>query len=203
VRVAVYGFDNKLYRFCRPASDYDTISNAFTSLQHPAGAGEPIPYILPSSWNLKRGGTWIYASVLQTAREMAIERNNATRILLVVSDGLDTTTLNERSILELLRERDVTVYPIALGHKPGPDELKVLQYASLGELTGGRSFDVQKLDRAVMAQILQGLVGTLRTEYIIGFSPEASGNPTRHTLEVRLRDKALGKVIGGKRSVSH
>jgi hypothetical protein len=83
-----------------------------------------------------------------------------------------------------------------------PIEFKTVQ-ASLGELTGGRSYDVQKLDRAVMAQILQGLVGTLRTEYIIGFSPEMSGNPTRHTLEVRLRDKALGKVIGGKRSVSH
>jgi hypothetical protein len=54
-----------------------------------------------------------------------------------------------------------------------------------------------------MKQILEGLVGSLRTEYIIGFSPEPSPTPGKHKLEVRLRDKQLGAIVGGTRAVTH
>jgi hypothetical protein len=68
VRIAIYGFDNKLYRYCGPTSDIDSLSKAFVSLQVVNGPRQEVGYILPDNGSMKPGGTWIYASVLQTSR---------------------------------------------------------------------------------------------------------------------------------------
>jgi hypothetical protein len=47
------------------------------------------------------------------------------------------------------------------------------------------------------------MVAQVRTEYVVGFAPEASGAPRRHKLEIRLREKDAGKVMGGTRTVVH
>jgi hypothetical protein len=111
--------------------------------------------------------------------------------------------VTSRAIAEIIRERQIAVYPVALGHRSVPpgEELHVLEYARLGKLTGGRSYDPEFVDRTIMKQILQGLVWSVRTEYIVGFSPESPGTPRRHKLEVRLRDKSLGQVVDGKRTL--
>jgi VWFA-related protein len=205
VRIGVYGFDNKLYRYCAPTSDIATLSKAFTALDKVVGPREEIPYRLPNSRKLAPGGTWIYASVLEASREAALTPGHATRLMLVYSDGLDTTSLRADQIAELLRERDIAIYPVALGHRqlPEREELRVLQFASLGELTGGRSYDPDVVNNLVMRQILEGLVGSLRTEYVIGFAPDVAPVPAKHKLEVRLRDKQLGQIVGGTRTTTH
>jgi VWFA-related protein len=203
VRIAIYGFDNKLFRYCDPTSDIDSLSKAFLSLQIVNGPRQEIAYVLPGNKHLTPHGTSIYASVLQTSREMSRTRDNSTWLMLTFSDGLDTTRMHAKDIAEVIRERQITVYPVALGHRrvPPNDEFHVLEYARLGELTGGRSYDVEFMDRTVMKQILEGLVWSVRTEYIVGFSPECSNTPGRPELEVRLRDRSLGQVVGGKRTL--
>jgi len=37
----------------------------------------------------------------------------------------------------------------------------------------------------------------------VGFSATASTAPRKHKLEIRLREKVLGKVSGGTRTVVH
>jgi hypothetical protein len=110
---------------------------------------------------------------------MAASLGNATRLMLVYSDGLDTTAMEAEGIVDLLRERQIAVYPVALGHRAlagwhgfgGEDlNLRILEFARLGELTGGRSYDPESVNRSVMKQILASLVGSIRTEYIIGLS---------------------------------
>ena len=212
VSLALYGFDNKLYRYSSLTRDPKVLSDAFTALARRNGPRQEIPIVLPGNHKQTTGGTWIYASVLQASREMTVSRQNATRLMLVYSDGLDTTTLDADRIVDLLRERQVAVYPVALGHRAlagwhgtGNEKLeyRVLEFASLGELTGGRSYDPETVNRTVMTQILSSLVREAHTEYVIGFSPEPSGKPAKHKLEVRVNDKHLGEIVGGTRTIIH
>jgi hypothetical protein len=47
------------------------------------------------------------------------------------------------------------------------------------------------------------MVAQVRTEYVVGFVPETSDAPRKHRLEIRLREKGAGKVMGGTRTVMH
>jgi hypothetical protein len=69
VSLAIYGFDNKLYRYCSPTSAPELLSNAFTALAMRKGPRQEIPYVLPGNRKLTPGGTWIYASILQAPRD--------------------------------------------------------------------------------------------------------------------------------------
>jgi len=82
-------------------------------------------------------------------------------------------------------------------------EREILTFASLAELTGGRSYGPPQITLTVMRQVLGGPVGVLRTEYTVGFVPETSAAPRKHQLEVRWRDKEMGRVIGGSRTLVH
>jgi VWFA-related protein len=205
VSIAVYGFDNKLYRYSAPTNNVPVLNSAFNALAKMSGPREEIAYHLPNNRKLHPGGTWIYASILEASRAAAATPGNVTRLMLVYSDGLDDTAMHPEEIADLIREREIAVYPVALGHRrlAEREEYRVLEFARLGELTGGRSYDPDVVNHFVMKQILEGLVGSLRTEYIIGFSPEPSPTPGKHKLEVRLRDKQLGAIVGGTRAVTH
>lgn len=205
VSISVYGFDNHLFRYCRPTRNLAELNAAFESVSHINGPRESIEYHLSAGRKLTPGGTWIYASILETSREAAASRGNSTRLMVVYSDGLDTTTMHAEQIAGPVREREIAIYPVALGHRTMSEskELQVLEFARLGELTGGRSYDPDVVNRSVMKQILEGLVGSIRTEYVVGFTPGPSATPRKHTIEVRLRDKKLGQIVGGTRAVTH
>jgi hypothetical protein len=47
------------------------------------------------------------------------------------------------------------------------------------------------------------MVALVRTEYVVGFASETSDAPRKHKLEIRLRGKSAGKVMGGTRTVVH
>ncbi len=233
VTLAVYGFTSKLDRYCAPTRDRDALQRAFQALAT-RGKHQSIPAPLPPKRKANTGGgTWIYAAVAQAAREAAATPGDATRLILVFSDGFDTTNCHPEDAADVARELGIAVYPVALGHwklaermrneqqrlaarstrepaltstaldRMESQEREIINFASLGELTGGRSYDPREITRNVMRQVLGGVVGSIRTEYSIGFAPELSDKPHRHKLEVRLRDKQFGQVTGGARTIMH
>jgi hypothetical protein len=78
---------------------------------------------------------------------------------------------------------------------------RVREFASLAALTGGRSFDPPDVSLGTVRTILAMLTATVVAEYVVGFVPVVSGGaPRAHKLEIRLRSKESGSVIGGKRT---
>lgn len=233
VRVAIYGFNAKLRRYCPPSRDFDALRNAFDRLgERRAAAAVNVPIELPPRRKAdERGGTWIYESVIGAARDTAAQSGNATRMIVVFSDGFGSTSAVPEDAALLCEELGIAVYPVVLGHwklgeriraqnereanrRPGSQpsaaadrldaqESEVQQFASLGRLTGGGAFDPPAIGSGVLRQIVAGLAARVQTEYVVGFTPETGGAPRKHKVEVRLRDKSMGQIVGGKRSVIH
>jgi len=195
----------------------------------PKPKGELIQLRLPAKRHADpRGGTWLYEAIAAATELAAASPRESTRMVLVFSDGLPTTNCNATDGAAPAIEHGVAIYPVVLGHaaltqkiqeataklQPGQftsntlsnlehQQLEVLEFSRLADLTGGRSFDPPEITLSVMRNVLAGLVAQIRTEYVVGFSPPLSATPATHKLEVRLRDKSLGKVLGGTRSVVH
>jgi len=233
VRVAVYGFAAKLRRFSPPSRDYDALREALDRIgERRPGRAVNVPIELPPKRKSDpRGGTWIYEAVIGAARDAAAQAGNATRMIVVFSDGFATTNSTPEDAASVCEELGITVYPVVLGHwklgekiraqnereanrRPGSipsaatdrlneQESEIQQFAGLGRLTGGGAFDPPAMGPGVLRQIVAGLAARVQTEYVLGFTPESSGTPRRHKLEVRLRDKSLGQIVGGKRQVVH
>jgi hypothetical protein len=80
------------------------------------------------------------------------------------------------------------------------EEAQASLFVDLGEATGGRSFDPPELDPSAARDIIGFLAGEVRTEYIIGFSPETGSSPGPHKIEIHLLGNNRGaKIIGGSR----
>jgi VWFA-related protein len=210
VGVAVYAFGAKLKRFCRPTRDPATLRAA-----------------LQSAYEFEHGGTRLYEAVMMTARDAAAGAANAARLLIVFSDGQPTTDTKPEDAARVARLLGIPVFPVVLGHERvarqaqgnGTDarkppslgrlramdrEREMLDFARLGEMTGGRSFDPPLVNNAAARQILQALATHVQAEYVAGFYlPAASTKPAQHKVEVVLLRKDAGKLYGGSRAVVH
>jgi hypothetical protein len=238
-RLGVYGFGGNLLRFCRPTRDMEVLKSAFSRVLNFRSGSRPRPDVIRLSLPPKRksnfqGGTWIFESVLAGAREAAAFPGDATRMIIVFSDGFPTTTTRPEDVTPAIREMGIPVYPVVLGHRKLVEQIKQVQesgynrqgvlndgardrlgrlqmqeqeiqeFARLGELTGGRSIDPMWVNLEIMRRILGGMVAQVQCEYIAGFAPGAgTGKPTPHKIEVRLRDKKFGKLMGGTRTILH
>jgi len=179
-------------------------------------------------------GTWLYESIIGAARDASSGPGNVTRILLVFSDGFPTTKMRAEKSADAAKELGIPIYPVVLGHYRISDQIRnVLQrgtdrhgtytdqardrlnmlkdkeeqmneFAGLGEMTGGRSFDPPTINLNAVRQILSIMVAQVQCEYVVGFNPGAqAGQPGRHKLEIKLRSKDLGKVVGGVRTLEY
>ena len=229
VRIAVYGFGTEMKRYCGPSRDYAQLQAAFAALGTHGGKGERIELHLPTKRQAQPGGgTWLYEAVAAVSSEAAATPGDTTRMVLVFSDGFPTTNSRPEDAAGLDRELGIPVYPVVLGHQKlmqrmgevqakqapsGPSsrslsyltakQNEIADFASLGELTGGRSFDPPEINLSVMRSIVGTMVALIRTEYVVGFVPETSDAPRKHKLEIRLGEKNAGKVMGGTRTVVH
>jgi VWFA-related protein len=231
VRIAVYGFGDRLHRFCAPTRDFAVLKSALAALERKRPPEETIALRLPPRRRVLDGSTWLFESVIAGAGRAAAVPANGTRMLVVFSDGLGNTTSTAEDAAGVCRDLGIPVYPVVLGHAQLVEEarlavqqaaagrseaarqnyrLKQLQnqetrmeeFAQLGSLTGGRSFSPPEITLNVMRQILAGMVAQVRTEYVVGFVPEPDAGAARsRKLEIRLRSKDAGSVLGGTRTV--
>jgi VWFA-related protein len=229
-RLAVYGFTDKLRRFCPPTRDFEALRIALDALgtRKPVGA-VTIPLELPPKRKAdENGASWIYEAVMGAARDLAAQPGNATRLVVIFSDGLSSTTSAPEDAARVCEDLGIPVYPILLGHwklgekiraaqanqRPGRElsaaarrlnstEEEMQEFASLGRLTGGGAFDPPAMGSGVLKQIVSGLAARVGSAYVVGFTPTSDGPPKRHRIEVRLKQKSLGQVVGGKRVITH
>jgi VWFA-related protein len=218
VRLAVYSFTSNLRRQSRPTRAPAELAAALRRVldSRSSPQAESIPLRLPPG---RKGseGTWLFEAIMATAREAAAEPGQATRMLVVFSDGFPTTNTPPEDAAAVLSELGIPLYPVVLGHAsigalkasgrlgwPQMAEMFMADFAGLAERTGGRSFDPPVIDVAVVRQILAAMAGQVLCEYVVGFQTEqSSGAPRPHRIQVKLRSKDLGTLQGGFRTVTH
>lgn len=179
-----------------------------------------------------RSGTQLYEAVIQTVRDMADGPPNHSRIIVVFSDGFGTTNARPEDAWKVANQAGVTVHPVILGHEKIVERLKQAQqavhaqggqnpaardrlfriqaqeqdiqdFASLAERTGGRAFDPPIFNDSTVKRILEALVGYVRTEYVVGYTPKSTSSKRPRKVQVRLKNKSLGKLTGGVRTVTY
>lgn len=210
VKISVYAFGNRVKRLCEPTNDVAKLKQAFDMV-----------------YKMNLGGTRIYESIMETARlASAGSATDVTRLMLILSDGFATTNTPPRNAVQVANAYGISLYPMVLGHekivkqlqaenqrsnngqprnsRAMGKEMEIQDFAMLGELTGGRSFDPPMANSMIMRSILKSMAGQIVCQYTAGYNPGApSATPQKHKVTVRLRNKGLGKLLGGTRLVTH
>ena len=77
------------------------------------------------------------------------------------------------------------------------------RFGSLGPLTGGGSLYPSRLDAETVNHILNIIRDEGLSQYVVAFAPPSSGRQRKHRLEIRLKSKSTGKLIGGQRTAAY
>ena len=220
VSISIYGFARKLTRFTGPTNNVDKLERA-----------------LELAYAAEDSHTRIYESIVETARDVSKRGGNATRMMVVFSDGFSTSDFESEWALRAANHFGIPIYPVVLGHqqiverarrrnastarraargrptfrsaspsqsRSNEQELCQKEVADLGALTGGRSYDLKNQNTAAIRSILNSLAALAQTEYVVGYYPSRLGDePTARQVEVRLKDKSIGKLYGGRRVIVH
>jgi Ca-activated chloride channel homolog len=108
------------------------------------------------------GTTPLYDATL--AALDAIQAGKGRRALVLLSDGTDRySDTTAAMLLEQARQRDVLIYPVAVGPTRPP------VFAELATATGGRSFFVP--DPKDLARTVTAIAHELRAQYLLGYVP--------------------------------
>jgi VWFA-related protein len=179
VSVAIYGFSEELVRLTQPTRDGRLLAKAMTA-----------------ALGVRRGSTPLFGYMAQTVREAAATKGNATRMLVVFSDGLSSSPGDEQRSVEASRvaqQLGVAIYPVLItatipsrptaptplrSNRPalatpatvGADSLR--RYSSLAS-TGGHAFhEVSNQD--ILPRILSTIAKEIRYDYVAGYYSSAS-----------------------------
>jgi VWFA-related protein len=140
------------------------------------------------------GLTSLYDAVGETAKRL-IERTSVRRAVVVISDGVDTSSaLTSREVAALASSVDVPVYVVAV--VPPPDPLSQSSpalagspnagLADLAQLTGG---DVYYLGTSDPGVAIDQLLAAMRHQYVLAI--ESSPAPGWYPIDVKTKRKGL------------
>jgi VWFA-related protein len=86
---------------------------------------------------------------------------------------------------------------------PEPSILRsVGDFKNLGSATGGDSLEALS-NTNFLPGVLQAISKLIQDDYVAGFNPTSTGAGKRHKVQVVLRNKNRGKLIGGSINVVH
>jgi len=164
------------------------------------------------------GDTPLFGDIAETARDAASIGGNATRMMVVFSDGESTRqgdSLRAAEAVQVAQELGVALCPVMLPQPTGAQvdtvsngewELHKLQsigsFMKLASDTGGQAFNAVST-KDVLPTILKSLANHVRYDYVAGFYPSSSGGRKKHKVEVVLRSKSRGEMVGGFRALVH
>lgn len=100
VLISVYGFASRLRVFTGPTRDLGKLQKA-----------------LDQSFASEAGGSRVYEAIMQTARHASSQEGNASRMMVVFSDGLSTTNLDPELVVQSANAFGIPIYPVVLGHE--------------------------------------------------------------------------------------
>ncbi|MCP5116512.1 MAG: VWA domain-containing protein [bacterium] len=113
VSVSVYAFARRLQRLTEPTN-------------RPAR----LEWALMQAYGLAGLGTRLYKSIIDTCRDAAKSEKQATRLMVVFSDGFSTAKVTPKQAVAAARQYGITLYPVILGHD------RVVKRGSLGASRG-------------------------------------------------------------------
>lgn len=126
----------------------------------------------------------------------ALSSSNGRSALVLLTDGIDTVSRTEPAALDrAVQSTAVTIYPVAypasvIGDGPDPQEA-VKDLGRLAQVTGGRLFKLP--NEAALPGVLDEIVADLRSQYVLGFTPDGSGAPGRMR-KISVKVPGRGKV---------
>jgi VWFA-related protein len=128
------------------------------------------------------GWTALNDSIVLAAHE-SHKAHNQRRMLLVLSDGGDNNSrYSVGEMISMLREADVRVYAISIYERSTLLE-------RVCEETGGRAIRVRKL--AELPEAMSQLSLEMRSEYVVGYTPETPNNDGRyHRVRIAVQPPA-------------
>lgn len=141
------------------------------------------------------GGTSILDAVYKTARDKLAGGEAGRRVIVLITDGDDTTSsASIEQAIEMALRSNVVVYALRI---PGENSLNVRALQGkpvldrLTEATGGRQFHLDGDDRQLAGFFAQ-LQEEMRSQYSIGYQFQASSSGRQfHKLTVKLRQANL------------
>jgi len=214
--VSIYGFGSRLMQYAAPTRDPDELARALHDLSLS-----------------REGSSLVYESIFSTLHHASERRGNARRRLFVFSDGMDTTKFDPSRVVETANALGISISPvlvatqepIATSRAPARAAPKAIdlsisnrraalrstdyrahtgKFHSLGQRTGGRKYEIDMMDWMSLSRITKSVSELARTEYLVGYYPRnVDEEITMHEAKVRLKDKRIGKLRGGKRLVAH
>lgn len=132
------------------------------------------------------------------------------RLFIMFSEGIGATTTIPEDLGNHALDLGIPVYPIVTNYQDHitdawPRNLfRMREFASLGQMTGGRSVEHSSIDAKTLVRILQAVKSDGISQYVVGFVPEsAAGKPKEHKLEIRLTSKSSGTIEGGMRRATY
>ena len=201
VAIAIYAFSDDLVRLTGPTRDGPALLKAMEAVR-----------------SVPAGDTPLFGDIAETARDAASIGGNATRMMVIFSDGESTRqgdSLRAAEAIQVAQELGVALCPVMLPQPTGAQvdtasngewELRKLQsigsFMKLASDTGGQAFNAVST-KDVMPTILKSLANHVRYDYVAGFYPSSSGGRKRHKVEVILRSKNRGEMVGGVRTLVH
>jgi Ca-activated chloride channel family protein len=112
-----------------------------------------------------KGSTALY-DALYVGLDKVKEGQNPKKALLAITDaGENHSRYNFEDLKDFAREKDVQLYVMHIGTQYGDDGTTL---AGLAKMTGGRSFDVSRLD---LDDVSQKIAAELKNQYLIGYRP--------------------------------
>ena len=141
------------------------------------------------------GNTALRDAIAFSLRSLA--KSNGRSALVLLTDGIDTVSATSQAALDrAVQSTAVTIYPVAYPAAETGDDLDLEQAVKdldrLARLTGGRLFKLP--NEAALPRVLDEIVADLRSQYVLGFTPEGTGAPGR-LRKISVKVPGRGKVV--------
>lgn len=147
VAISVYGFAGKLTRFTGPTRNISRIERAFEL-----------------AYDAEDRQSRVFEATIEALRDATSRGGNASRMLVVISDGLSTTKLEPVWVVRAANLLGVPVYPVVLGHR------------TAGGSQGRNNANIR-------SQLSTSNKGKIRTNQQEDFlNPRKRGSPTKATV---------------------
>lgn len=214
--VSIYGFGSRLVQYAAPTRDPDELARALHQLSL-----------------TREVRSLVYDSIFHTLHHASARGGSVRRRLFVFSDGMDTTKFDPSRVVKAANALGISINPVLVARQeprptfgpppkavPKPVDLRIskrraalrstdylahtAKFHGLGQRTGGSKYLIDVMDWMSLSRITESVSKLAQTEYLVGYYPRnVDEEITMHEAKVRLKDKRIGKLRGGRRLVAH